>query len=105
MGPIDGSEAHGAGFARGVDGAAREVERAQLATGLTDGVHLSVCCWVVVDGYAVTAACDDGSVLHDDGSEGTTSSTHTRIGQLDGFAHKNPVLFCDVKHNTYILTF
>ncbi len=42
VGPVDGGEAHGAGFGGGVDGAALEVDEAELFAGEANGVDFSV---------------------------------------------------------------
>lgn len=102
MRPIDGTQAHRAGLAGGVDNAIGKVEGAQLAAGLTNGVHLSVGSRVVVDGHAVGAARDDFSVLHDDGPKGTATVFHALVGEADGLTHIFLIFFCDV-HGCLIL--
>ena len=52
-GPVDGPEAHRAGFTRGVDDAAVQVEGAQGAAGRPDGIDLGVGRGIVVEGDAV----------------------------------------------------
>ena len=95
MRPIDGAEAHRAGLAGGIDDTVREVEGAQFATGLADGVHFGMGGGVVVAGDAVRAASDDFAISHDDGPEGTATVFHTLVGEADGFAHKGFILFGD----------
>ena len=71
--PVDGSQAHGARLARGVEVAPREVERAQPAGGLADGVDLGMGGGVVVGRHAVGALGHDDTVLHYHGGEGAAA--------------------------------
>ena len=104
MCPVDGTQAHGARFARGVDNATREVERVQLLASPANGVHFRMSRGVEIDGDTITAAGNDFSVLDDDSAEGTAATQHTLAGQPDGLTHKSAVLFCDGYsfHNFFI---
>ena len=51
--PINGTQTHRAGLARGVYHAAFKTESAQLACGLAYAVYLGMGCGVVIKGYAV----------------------------------------------------
>ena len=96
MRPIDGTEAHRTRLARGVDDTIREVESAEFAASLTDGVHLGMGGGVVVASDAVGTASDDFSIFHNDGPEGTTPVFHAFVGQSDGLAHESFILFRDI---------
>ena len=102
-GPVDGSETHGARLAGGVDGASREVERAQTPAGFADGVYLSMCRRVEIDGDAVATAGDDLAVLDNDRPERPAAMSHALVGQTNGLAHELLVLFCNLYHS-HILT-
>ena len=67
--PVDGPEAHGAGFATGVKGAAVELVGLELAAGSADGKDFGVGGWVEVRGDSVGSGCDDFAITHDDGAE------------------------------------
>lgn len=88
MGPVDGSQAHGTGLARGIDFASAEVERVQLLAGGADGAHFGMGRRVVVGRYAVHARGYYLAVFHDDGSERTSAVLHIFDGKLDGFPHE-----------------
>ena len=87
-GPIDGSQAHGAGFTGCVDFASAQVESAQLGSGCSDGADFGMGGWVALGGYLVHAGGDDFAVAGDDGSEGTAPIGYVVNGKFDGFSHQ-----------------
>lgn len=87
-GSVDSPEAHGAGFTRGVDDAAVQVEGVQGAAGRPNGIDLGVGRGIVVEGDAVGSGGDDFPILHDDGPERTTPACDTFYGQQDSLAHE-----------------
>lgn len=91
--PVDGAEAHGAGFAAGVDVTAGELEGAQAAAGIANGDHFGVGGRVVGRGHAVGATADDLSVLDDHTTERPTLvGGGTVPGERDRFLHEWVVL-------------
>ena len=82
-GPVDGPEAHGTGFTRGVDDAAVQVEGVQGAAGRPDGIDLGVGRGIVVEGDAVGPGGDDSPSFTMTAPKGpppcATLSTDSRI--------------------------
>ena len=87
-GPIDSTQAHGAGLARAVNLAATKVESALSSTSSTNGTHLGVGRGVVQEGYAVGAGCHNLAIAHDDRSKGAAATLDALLGELDGHTHK-----------------
>ena len=67
----NGTEAHGAGFAAGVQGTTRQLEFTQVIARLTDRHHFGMGGRVVGAGDTVVAARDHLTVLHDHTAERT----------------------------------
>ena len=87
--PVDGGQAHGAGFAAGVDFRALEAEDAELLAGSADGADFAVGGGVVVAGDAVGSFADDGSVTDDYGTERSAAAAADIFsGESDGSAHE-----------------
>ena len=95
--PINGTQTHRTGLTRSVDSTSRKVKCAKTTTSLTDGIHLCMSRRVVIDSDTVAASCYNLSILHDDGSEWTTTTINTLIGQSDSLTHKLLILFSN--HN------
>ena len=81
--------------------AVRQVEGAQLATGFADGVDLGMGGGVVVEGDAVGSAGDDFTIFHDDGAKRASTIFHTLVGQPNGLAHKDFILFSDFHDSVF----
>ena len=88
MSPVNGSKTHWARLARGVDVASAEVEGAKAACCLAYAVYLGMCCWVVVDGYAVGCFGYNLVAFGYHGAEGTASVAHTLFRETNGAAHQ-----------------
>ena len=86
--PIDRPEAHRARFARGVDFAAAQVERAQFLCCGADGAHLGVCRGVAVGRDPVGTGGDDPAVPGDDCAEGASAGRYVLFGKPDGYPHQ-----------------
>ncbi len=83
--PVDRAEAHGARFAGRVEIAAGQLETAEDAAGLANGLDFSVGGRVVGGGNAVGAFGDDLAVLNDQSGEGATvAGVHIFDGEGDG---------------------
>ena len=80
--PIDGAEAHGAGFARAIDGGAAEGEGVLLGAGLAYGHHFGVGGGVVVEGDAVFACGYNLSIAHYHSAKGAAAFAHALFGLL-----------------------
>ena len=63
MCPIDGTQAHRARLAGGIDLATFQIEGLQFAGSLSDTVHFGMSRRVEVDGYTVGSLSDDDTVL------------------------------------------
>ena len=88
-GPLNGPQAHGAGFATSVEVAAIELEGAQLLAGFADGIDFGVAGGVVGAGDLVEAAGDDCAVFHHHRAEGAAvPGLHFINRQANGFAHE-----------------
>lgn len=86
--PIDGAEAHGAGFAAGVELAAGELEIAERVTGSADGGDFGVRGGIVGGRDEIDSGGEDAGVLYNDGAEGTAAAgVHVVDGKLDSLAH------------------
>lgn len=87
-GPINRTQAHGAGLARAVNLATAQVESARSSARSTNGAHLGVGRGVVQEGYAVGAGCHNLAIAHDDRSKGAAATLDALLGELDGHTHK-----------------
>ena len=88
MGPINGTQTHGARFARGIEVAAGEVESAQLTAGRTYGLYFGMSRGVVVGRDAVDTGGYHPAVFDNDCPKGTTSVLDVVGGQTNGLAHE-----------------
>lgn len=87
--PVERGEAHGAGFAGGVNVAAGELKVVERAAGLAYGDHLGVGRGVECGGDLVGSAGDDFTVADDDAAEGAAEALRDVFcGEADGFAHE-----------------
>ena len=87
--PVGRGQAHGAGFATGVEFAAGECECAQRLAGGADGVDLAVSRGVVGRGDGVRALADDLAFAHNESAKGTAFAGHHVLGgEGDGAAQK-----------------
>ena len=91
-GPVEGTEAHGTGLARAIDGATRELEGAQLGTGVADCRYLGMGRGVGIGHYAVGTRGYDLAVAHDDCTEGTATGVDIVHGQVDGHLHEAGII-------------
>src|SRR5690606_2346692 len=88
-GPINGTQAHGAGFATAIDRATQELVIADRVACITDGDHLGMCGGIVGREHFVVALPDHPAVLYDHTAERAAFTTqHTGTGQGDGLAQK-----------------
>ena len=87
-GPVQRAEAHRAGLAARVDGAAAQVEAVERGAGGADGDDLGVGGGVLGGGDAVHALGDDGAVLDDDGAERAALRLDGVAGEADRPAHE-----------------
>lgn len=85
-GPEDGAEAHGTGFATGIDFAAGEVVGVEFRGGAADGGDFGVGGGVVGGGYEIGAFSDQFPGLNDDGAEGPAAVVDVFDGERDGAA-------------------
>jgi len=89
-GPVHGAEAHGAGFATGVDFAAFELEGTELLAGFADGHDFGVGGGVVGRGDAVGGGGDDLAVFDDDGAEWAARAGEDIVHrEIDGHFHES----------------
>jgi hypothetical protein len=87
--PVDGAEAHRAGFAGGVDFAVGEAEVADLRAGIADGGDFAVGGGVVVPQDLVPAFADDFTIADDNRAEWSAmTGEHAFSGELDGATHE-----------------
>ena len=91
--PIDGGEAHGAGFATGVDGAARQAEILHPLAGSTNGTHLGMGCRVIVSRDTVHSCGHNFVLPHNDGTERSAAIPHILDAQVNGLLHESFVFF------------
>lgn len=88
IGPHAGAQAHVAGLACGVDGAAGQVVSAQMLACLTDGSHLTMAGGIVVAQHAVVTTSHDLTILDNDGAKGTSMAVvYALAGLGDGELH------------------
>ena len=95
MGPVAGTEAHGAGLARSIDDAIGKVKGTQLLAGLPNGVDFGVGSGIVVNSDAVGTAGHDLAVLYDDSTERPSTVAHALVGQTDGLTQEFLILCYD----------
>ena len=88
MGPVDGTQTHGARLARSVNLASAQVERAQPQGGRADGAHLGVGRGVGVQGHHVGRLGHDDPAAGYHGTKGAAALAHAVLAQGDGAAHQ-----------------
>ena len=91
-GPVEGTEAHGTGLARAIDGATRELEGAQPSAGVADSCDLGMGRGVGIGHYAVGTCGDDLAVAHDDCTEGTATGVDIIHRKVDGHLHEAGII-------------
>lgn len=89
--PVGGSQAHGAGFAGGVEGAAGDVKMPCCLAGGADGVDFGVGGGVVAADDAVIAFAEDFAVAHDKRAKGAAGTAFAALprecdgaGEIEG---------------------
>ena len=88
-GPVTGSQAHGTGFAAGVELTAGQCKGAERLACGTDGVDFAVSRGVVGPSDAVGGFTNNFSVTHNDRREGSTSAGNNILcGERDGAAQE-----------------
>ena len=91
-GPVDGTEAHGTGLARAIDGATGELEGAKLGAGVADSRYLGMGRGVGIGHYAVGTRGYDLSVAHDDCTEGAATGVDIIHRKVDGHLHEAGII-------------
>jgi len=86
--PVDGAEAHGAGFAGGVEITMIELEGFEALASFADGDDFGVGGGVVGGSNAIDAGGDECAVLGDDRGKGPAAVADVFESESDGLAHE-----------------
>ena len=87
--PVDGTEAHGAGFARGVQFAIQQLKIAQFAAGLPDRHYFRVSRGIIRKGHTICSLAHNRCVFDNDRPKwSTTAALNGFDCELDSAQHK-----------------
>jgi len=87
--PVDGTEAHGAGFARSVQFAIHQLKIAQFTAGLPDRYHFRMSRGIVRKGHTICALAYNRCVLNHDRPKWSTTAALNGIDcELDSAHHE-----------------
>src|SRR6056297_1604674 len=104
MGPVDRAQAHGTGFAGGIELTAREVVGFQLLCSLPDNQYFGVGRWIVHAGNPVPGPGNDLPVLYQQGGKRSAPGIDILARHLQRTTHKLFIRFPVSCHGFLLLS-
>src|SRR4029077_19280672 len=86
--PMDRAQAHGTGFARGVNLAVLQLEGSEFPTRLTDGDYFCMCGGIKRRGDLIRALGNNAAVPHDHRTKRAAARMNVLDGELNGARHE-----------------